>query len=82
MNTVNVTFASIALEVIKSVSKDDDLLNRKYLPVDANQMQSSMYYLSKIIDLMRPVYFFVDKNKDNPAFEMCDKAFSKEELVG
>lgn len=76
MNVVNVTFASVALDVIKSASNGDDG-ERQLLPVDADQMQFAIYYLERFIRMMEPMDRFIRKNKGTPAFTMYKKAFEK-----
>lgn len=76
MNVVNVTFASVALDVIKSASNGDDG-ERQLLPVDADQMQFAIYYLERFIRMMEPMDRFIRKNKGTPAFTMYEKAFEK-----
>ena len=78
MNVVNVTFASVALDVIKSATDGMDG-ERRILPVDADEMQSSLYYLERFIRTMEPMDRFIRNNKNNPAFAMCEKAFEKYE---
>jgi hypothetical protein len=78
MNTVNVAIASIALKVIEDVAEfgDDDFSDRSYLPVDAKEMQSAVYYLTKFIRVIGPLSRLCS-NKKIPAIDMTDKAFSK-----
>lgn len=46
MNTVNITFATVALDVIKSRNESDGKgVNPLSLPVDARQMQNALYDL-------------------------------------
>ena len=72
MNTVNVTFASVALDVIKSTWETEaDSIDRLGLPVDANDMKSAIFYLSKIIDKLRMISCMAENHKDDPAIKMC-----------
>ena len=78
MNTVNVAIASIALKVIEDVAEygDEDNSERSYLPVDAKEMQSAVYYLTKFIRLLGPLSNICSK-REIPAIKMTDQAFSK-----
>lgn len=78
MNTVNVAIASIALKVIEDVAEygDEDNSERSYLPVDAKEMQTAVYYLTKFIRLLGPLSHICSK-RDIPAIKMTDQAFSK-----
>ena len=77
MNTVNVAIASISLKVIEDIAENgDEDSDRSYLPVDAKQMQSAVYYLTKFIRLLGPLSHLCGNDKV-PAIEMTDKAFSK-----
>ena len=82
MNTVNVTFASVALDVIKSADEEEDESKRHYLPVGATDMQSAIYYLTKFVDLLGPLSALIRNNYDNPAIKMCTEAFGKYESRG
>jgi len=78
MNTVNVAIASVALKVIEDVAEygDGESSERSYLPVDAKEMQSAVYYLTKFIRLLGPLSNLCSNDKV-PAIEMTDRAFSK-----
>ena len=72
MNTVNVTFASVALDVIKSTWETEaESSNRLCLPADANDMKIAIYYLSKIIDKLGLLSCMAENHKDDPAIKMC-----------
>ena len=77
MNTVNVTFASVALKVVETQAEWDDIddPNRQFLPVDAVQMRHAIYYLSKFISLFGPFSKMCESN--DPAINMCKQAFSE-----
>jgi hypothetical protein len=77
MNTVNVTFASVALKVVETQAECSDIddPNREFLPVDAIQMRHAIYYLSKFVSLFGP--FSAMCETDNPAIKMCKQAFSE-----
>ena len=78
MNTVNVAIASMSLKVIEDIAEhgDGETSERSYLPVDAREMQSAVYYLTKFIRLLGPLSHLCGNNKV-PAIEMTDRAFTK-----
>lgn len=82
MNTVNVTFASVALDVVKTASLDEGDEGKQYLPVDANEMKISIYYLSKLIKNLDQLSALIENNQSNPAIRLCKNAFSEIEELG
>lgn len=80
LNTVNVTFASVALEVIRSRNEngDDDT---KCLPVDALEMQNTLYELSRFLKMFKPLGYLMEKNENMPAFRMSISAYDKVDSV-
>lgn len=83
MNTVNVTFASVALDVIKSTWETDaDSTDRLVLPVDAIDMKNAIFYLSKIIGKLRMISCLAENQKDYPAIKMCIEANSDCDILG
>ena len=80
LNTVNITFASVALEVIRSRNEngDDDT---KCLPVDALEMQNTLYELSRFLKMFKPLGYLMEKNKNMPAFRMSITAYDKVDSV-
>ena len=78
MNTVNVAIASVSLKVIEDVAEygDGDSSERTYLPVDAKEMQSAIYYLTKFVRLLDPLSRLCG-NRKVPAIEMTGRAFTK-----
>ena len=78
MNTINAAIASISLKVIEDIAEygDEASSERSYLPVDAKEMQSAVYYLTKFVRLLGPLSH-VCSNTKNPAIEMTERAFSK-----
>lgn len=82
INVVNVTFASIALDVINSRFTTDDDGDRQYLPVDATEMKDAIYYLSKLIDSLTRLAAIFEDNYEHPAIRMCNRAFGKAEIYG
>lgn len=81
MNTVNATFAAVALDVVKASSEEDDNFDRLQLPVDAEDMKTAIYYLSRFIALFGPLSNLAS-NTDEPAIKMCRDAFGKVECRG
>ena len=76
MNTVNITFATVALDVIKSRNESDGKsVNPLSLPVDAMQMQNALYDLSRFFKAFEPLASFIECNEDMPAFKMCNRCF-------
>lgn len=77
MNTVNVAIASVALKVIEDVAEYGEESNeRSFLPVDAKELQSAVYYLTKFIRLLGPLSNMCS-DKKIPAIDMTDRAFGK-----
>ncbi len=77
MNTVNVTFASVALNVIESTAECGDEMDseRQYLPVDAGEMRQAIYYISKFVEAVGPLSYLC--TEDAPAIKMTRQAFTK-----
>ncbi len=82
LNVVNVTFATVALDVIRSAAEQEIIEERQYLPVDALEMRSAIFCLSKFIEAIEPVAALIRRHIDDPAFKMVTDAFSKEEVFG
>ena len=80
LNTVNITFASVALEVIRSRNENggDDT---KCLPVDALEMQNTLYELSRFLKMFKPLGYLMEKNENMPAFRMSITAYDKVDSV-
>ena len=79
MNTVNVTFATVALEVIKSSwDNDSESPDRIELPVDASEMQQAIFYLSKIVGMLAHISAFAENN--DPAIRMCMELNSNNDI--
>lgn len=82
LNVVNVTFATVALDVIKSAVEEEDEEKRHYLPVDASEMRSAIFYLSKAVEAIGPIAALIERHRNDPAFKMTTEAFSKTEVFG
>lgn len=81
MNTVNATFAAVALDVIKDCANEEDCYDRLSLPVDAEDMKTAIYYLSRFVNLFGPLSALATKS-NIPAIRMCQDAFGKIEVTG
>ena len=77
MNTVNATFASVALDIIKSHANDEESLAE--LPADAEDMKTAICYLSRFIELFGPLSALA--RSGDPAIRMCYKVFGKIEIT-
>lgn len=76
MNTVNITFATVALDVIKLRNDSDGKgVMPLSLPVDATQMQNALYDLSRFFKAFEPLASFIEHNSEMPAFKMSMSCF-------
>ena len=76
MNTVNITFATVALDVIRLRNMSDGKgITPLSLPVDATQMQNALYDLSRFFKAFSPLASFIEDNEGLPAFKMCNSCF-------
>ena len=76
MNTVNITFATVALDVIRLRNESDGKgVHPLSLPVDATQMQNALYDLSRFFKAFDPLASFIEDNRDMPAFKMSSNCF-------
>lgn len=80
LNTVNVTFATVALEVIKARNEHGDD-NTMCLPVDALEMQNTLYDLSRFLKMFSPLGYLMEKNENMPAFRMSISAYDRVDSV-
>ena len=81
LNTVNITFATVALEVIKSRNEvDEEKECPRCLPADAMEMENALYDLSRFLKMFSAMGHLMEINNDTPAFRMsialCDKVDS------
>jgi hypothetical protein len=82
MNTVNITFATVALDVIRIRNNSDGKgVNPLSLPVDATQMQNALYDLSRFFKAFGPLASFIEDNKEMPAFKMSMSCFDTVDSV-
>ncbi len=74
LNTVNVTFASVALNVIKQRNQTEEEGN-KYtpmcLPCDATAMDNALYDLSRFMKKFNRLGSLLERNETMPAFRMA-----------
>lgn len=76
MNTVNITFATVALDVIRLRNDSDGRgVYPLSLPVDAMQMQNALYDLSRFFKAFGPLAKFIENNEAMPAFKMSMSYF-------
>ena len=72
MNTVNVTFASVALDVIKVRNEQENGNGMTLcLPVDAMEMQNALYDLSRFMKKFNRLGSLLERNETMPAFRMA-----------
>ena len=71
LNTVNITFATVALEVVKQRNDSSVEENKRAplcLPADAMEMQSALYNLSRFMKKFNPLGLLLERNEKMPAF--------------
>ena len=72
MNTVNVTFASVALNVIKQRNESDENNHTPMcLPCDATEMDNALYDLSRFMKKFNRLGSLLERNEEMPAFRMA-----------
>jgi hypothetical protein len=72
MNTVNVTFASVALNVIKQRNQADENKHMPMcLPCDATAMDNALYDLSRFMRKFNRLGSLLERNEKMPAFRMA-----------
>lgn len=74
MNTVGVTFASVALNVIKQRNKAEAEGNKHTpicLPCDATAMDMALYNLSRFMKKFNRLGSLLERNEETPAFRMA-----------
>lgn len=85
LNTVNITFATVALDVINSRNTQNDpeaqSRNPRCLPVDAIEMQNALYSFSRFMKSFSAMASLIEKNENMPAFRMSIGIFSKVDSV-
>ena len=82
LNTVNVTFASVALDVIRVRNEQENGNGMTLcLPVDAMEMQNALYDLSRFMKMFEPLASYIERNEDMPAFRMSMSCFDKVDSI-
>ena len=82
LNTVNVTFATVALDVIRSRNENEDGDDSCLcLPVDATEMQNTLYELSRFLKMFAPMGNLMERNQKMPAFRMSISAYDRVDSV-
>lgn len=74
LNTVNVTFASVALNVIKQRNEAEAEGNKHIpmcLPCDATAMDNALYDLSRFMKKFNRLGSLLERNETMPAFRMA-----------
>lgn len=74
LNTVNMTFASIALNVIKQRNESEAEGNKCMplcLPADATEMDNALYDLSRFLKKFDRLGRLLERNEEMPAFRMA-----------
>ena len=72
LNTVNVTFASVALNVIKQRNEAEDNKHIPMcLPADATEMDNALYDLSRFLKKFNRLGSLLERNEEMPAFRMA-----------
>ena len=72
LNIVNVTFASVALNVIKQRNESEDNMHMPLcLPADATEMDNALYDLSRFMKKFNRLGSLLERNETMPAFRMA-----------
>ena len=74
LNTVNITFASVALNVIKQRNEAEADGNKHMpmcLPCDATEMDDALYDLSRFMKKFNRLGSLLERNEEMPAFRMA-----------
>ena len=84
LNTVNITFASIALNVIKQRNESEaagDKCTPLCLPADATEMDDALYNLSRFLKKFNSLGLLLESNEEMPAFRMAISMFDEVDSV-
>ena len=83
LNTINITFATVALEVVRQRNECEAEGNKRAplcLPADAVEMENALYDVSRFLKMFNAMGYLMESNKDMPAFRMsislCEKVDS------
>ena len=82
LNIVNITFATVALDVIRVRNEQGNGNGMTLcLPVDAMEMQNALYDLSRFMKMFEPLASYIERNEDMPAFRMSMSCFDQVDSV-
>ena len=84
LNTVNVTFATIALEVVKQRNDSEAEGNKRMplcLPADAIEMQNALYDFSRFMKRFASMAHLIERNENMPAFKMSVTAYDQVDSI-
>lgn len=82
LNVVNITFATVALDVIESRNENNETEHIPLcLPVDAMEMQNALYTLSRFLKKFAPLANFMEQNKDMPAFKLSISSYDQVDSI-
>ena len=84
LNTVNITFATVALEVVKQRNDSEAEGNNRAplcLPADAMEMQDALYDLSRFLKKFSPLASLMERNEAMPSFRMSITAYDQVDSI-
>ena len=84
LNTINVTFATIALEVVKQRNESEAEGNKRMplcLPADAIEMQNALYDFSRFMKKFASMAHLMERNEEMPAFRMSITAYDQVDSI-
>jgi hypothetical protein len=84
LNTVNITFATVALEVVKQRNDSEEEGYKRTplcLPADAMEMQCSLYDLSRFLKKFGPLASLMKRNEEMPSFRMSITAYDQVDSI-
>ena len=84
LNTINVTFATIALEVVKQRNESEAEGNKRMplcLPADAIEMQNALYDFSRFMKRFAEMAHMIELNENMPAFRMSVTAYDEVDSI-
>ena len=84
LNTINVTFATIALEVVKQRNESEAEGNKRMplcLPADAIEMQNALYDFSRFMKRFAAMAHMIELNENMPAFRMSVTAYDEVDSI-
>ena len=82
LNVVNITFATVALDVIRVRNEQENGNGMTLcLPVDAMEMQNALYDLSRFMKMFEPLASYIERNGEMPAFKMSISCYDQVDSV-